>query len=167
MIKQASPYHQYKIYEKKINSVVRKVFKSGMYVLGDQVKKFESEFSKYIKVKNAISCANGTDALFMALKQLNIGEGDEVLVPSHTALASAAAIKMAGAKPVYVDVKTDCFTIDPDKALELCSKKTKALIAVHIYGQACDMDKLIKLAKLKKIKIIEDCAQSVGSCFKN
>ena len=167
MIKQASPYHQDKMYEQKINSAVRKVFESGMYILGDQVKKFEFEFSKYIKVKNAISCANGTDALFMALKQLEIGKGDEVLVPSHSALASAAAIKMTGAKPIYVDVQTACFTIDPDKALALCTKKTKALIAVHLYGQACDMDKLIKLGKIKKIKIIEDCAQSVGSSYKN
>ena len=167
MIKQASPYEQYKMYEKSIHTAVKKVFSSGMYILGSEVKKFEYEFSKYINVSNAISCANGTDALFMALKQLDIGKDDEVLVPSHTALASAAAVKMVGATPVYVDVKADCFTINPVEALRLCSKKTKALIAVHIYGQACDMDEIIKIGRLKKIKIIEDCAQSVGSKYKN
>lgn len=167
MIPQASPFHQYKMYEKEIRAVVKKVFTSGRYILGTEVKKFEKEFSKFIGVNSAISCANGTDALFMALKQLELGKGDEVLVPAHTALASAAAIKMAGAKPVYVDIKSDTFTIDPDKALKLCNKKTKALIAVHIYGQACDMNKIMKIGKLKNIKIIEDCAQSVGSSYNN
>ena len=147
--------------------MVRKVFLSGQYILGSEVRKFEKEFSEYLKVKNSISCANGTDALFIALKQLGVAKGDEVLVPSHTALASAAAVKMTGAKPIYVDIDPVYYTIDPLKALKLCNKKTKALIAVHIYGQACDMDKIIELGKLKKIKIIEDCAQSVGSSYKN
>jgi len=166
MIPQASPYHQYKIYEKEIKSVIQKVLSSGKYILGDEVEKFENEFANYINVKKAISCANGTDALFISLKQLEIGPGDEVLVPSHTALASAAAVKMTGAKPIYVDVMPDCYTIDPDKALKLCNKKTKALIAVHIYGQACDMDRIMQISKLKKIKIIEDCAQAVGSTYR-
>ena len=84
-----------------------------------------------------------------------MAKGDEVLVPSHTALASAAAVKMAGAKPIYVDIDPVYYTIDPLKALKLCNKKTKALIAVHIYGQACDMDKIIELGKLKKIKLLK------------
>ena len=105
-------------------------------ILGSEVRKFEKEFSEYLKVKNSISCANGTDALFIALKQLGVAKGDEVLVPSHTALASAAAVKMTGAKPIYVDIDPVYYTIDPLKALKLCNKKTTALIAVHIYGQA-------------------------------
>ena len=166
MILQASPYSQYKIYKKEIDSALQKVLSSGRYILGREVEKFELEFAKYIGVKKAISCASGTDALFIALKQLGVGLKDEVLVPSHTALATVAAVKMTGAKPVYVDIKKNCYTIDPEKVLNSCNKKTKALIAVHIYGQACDMKKLIQIGKLKNIKIIEDCAQAVGSAYK-
>ena len=127
MILQASPYSQYKIYKKEIDSALQKVLSSGRYILGREVEKFELEFAKYIGVKKAISCASGTDALFIALKQLGVGLKDEVLVPSHTALATVAAVKMTGAKPVYVDIKKNCYTIDPEKVLNSCNKKTKAL----------------------------------------
>jgi dTDP-4-amino-4,6-dideoxygalactose transaminase len=166
MIFQASPYHQYKSKKKQIQSAIKKVLLSGKYILGTEVEKFENEFARYIGVKKAISCASGTDALYIALKQLGIGPDDEILLPSHTALATVAAVKMTGAKPVYIDIKSNCYTIDPEKALLACSKKTKALIAVHIYGQSCDMKKLMQIARVKKIKIIEDCAQAVGSLYK-
>ncbi len=166
-IPQASPFSQYKKYKPEINKVIKKVLLSGNYILGQEVRNFEKEFSNYLNIRHAISCKSGTDALFIALKQLGIGRGDEVIIPSHSALATAASVIMSGAKPVYVDIERDYYTIDPEKILDACNKKTKAIIAVHIYGQSCDMKKLKKIANLKKIKLIEDCAQSSGSSYHN
>tara|TARA_B100001250_G_C19740014_1_gene762606 strand:- start:337 stop:1431 length:1095 start_codon:yes stop_codon:yes gene_type:complete len=166
-IPQASPFIQYRNYKSEINKVIKRVLLSGNYILGQEVKNFEKEFSNYLNIKHAISCKTGTDALFIALKQLDIGRGDEVIIPSHSAIATAASVIMSGAKPIYVDIEKDFYTIDPEKILDACNKKTKAIIVVHIYGQSCDMRKLKKIANLKKIKLIEDCAQSSGSSYFN
>ena len=166
MIPQASPYSQYLLYKKEIDNSIKRVAESGSYILGNEVSSFEEEFANYIGVNHAISCKNGTDAIFIALKQFNIGRGDEVILPSHTAVATASAIIMTGAKPVYVDIEESHYTLDPKHILEACTIKTKAVIAVHIYGQSCDMDKIVDICKIKNLKLIEDCAQSVGSSYK-
>jgi len=167
MIPQASPFSQYEIYKKDIDKAIKNVLSSGNYILGKEVKNFEKEFSNYLNVKSTISCKSGTDALFIALKQLGIGKSDEVIIPSHSALATAAAVIMSGAKPVYVDIDPNYYTINPEKILEACNHKTKAIIAVHIYGQSCDMQKLREITDSKKIKLIEDCAQSSGSSYQD
>mgnify|MGYP000088334148 CR=1 FL=1 len=167
MIPLASPFQQYAIYKDQIEAAIKKVLSRGYYILGEEVENFEKEFADYISSKSAITCNSGTDALFIALKQLQIGPGDEVIIPSHTAVATAAAVIMTGAKPVYVDIDPEFYTIDPEKVFEACTINTKAVIAVHIYGQPSDMDRLTEVANLKKIKLIEDCAQSVGPSYSN
>ena len=151
--------------DKKILNSVNKVFKSGTLLLGNQLKNFEKNYCKFNKSKFGLGVANGTDALYIALKCLNIGKGDEVITVSNTAIPTVAAIISSGAKVKFVDVGKD-FLIDTNKIIHQINKKTKAIIPVHLYGQMCEMDKIIKIAKKYKLKIIEDCAQSTGATYK-
>jgi dTDP-3-amino-2,3,6-trideoxy-4-keto-D-glucose/dTDP-3-amino-3,4,6-trideoxy-alpha-D-glucose/dTDP-2,6-dideoxy-D-kanosamine transaminase len=150
---------------KKILNAVNKVFKSGTLLLGNELKKFEKKYCKFNKSKFGLGVANGTDALYVALKCLNIGKGDEVITVSNTAIPTVAAIVNSGAKVKFTDIGKD-FLIDTDKITRLINKKTKAIIPVHLFGQMCEMDKIIKIAKKYKLKIIEDCAQSTGATYK-
>ena len=109
---------------------------------------------------------NGLDALTMILKALDIGPGDEVVIPSHTFIATALAVSRTGAKPILVEPKIETFTLDPDRIEETLSEDTKAIIPVHLYGQACDMDPILKIARKHGLKIIEDCAQAHGANYK-
>tara|TARA_Y100000741_G_scaffold364951_1_gene357986 strand:+ start:4358 stop:5482 length:1125 start_codon:yes stop_codon:yes gene_type:complete len=151
--------------DKKILNSVNKVFKSGTLLLGNQLKNFEKNYCKFNKSKFGLGVANGTDALYIALKCLNIGKGDEVITVSNTAIPTVAAIISSGAKVKFVDVGKD-FLIDTNKIIHQINKKTRAIIPVHLYGQMCEMDKIIKIAKKYKLKIIEDCAQSTGATYK-
>lgn len=135
---------------------------SGMYI-----KKFEDEFAKFVGVKHAITTTNGTTALHLALSTMGITKGDEVIVPSHTMMASAAAVVYTGATPVFVDVRRDSWNMDVNKVEKLINKKTKAIMPVHIYGLPVEMDLIIKLAKKYKLHIIEDAAESLGARYKN
>ena len=144
---------------KKINNEI----KSNNYILGSEVKKFERKFLKFHKAKFAVSTKNGTDSLSIALRSLNIRQGDEVITTAHSALATVASIISVGAKPVIVDIEKNFFTIDPKEIKKSITKKTKAIIPVHIYGQICDMKEIINISKKYNIPIIEDCAQSLGS----
>ena len=150
---------------KKILNTVNKVFKSGTLLLGKELKNFEIKYCKFNKSKFGLGVANGTDALYIALKCLNIGKGDEVITVSNTAIPTVAAIINSGAKVKFADIGKD-FLIDTDNLINLINKKTKAIIPVHLYGQMCEMDKIIKIAKKFKLKIIEDCAQSTGATYK-
>lgn len=148
---------------KKLNTIVI----NSEFISGSYVREFEKSFARLNKAKYCQSCGNGTDAIFGSLKALNIGIGDEVLVSSHDWISSSEAVIACGAKPIYLDTKKDSFLIDDDKIDRHISKKTKAIIIVHIYGQVFNFDKLLNLKKKYNLKIIEDCAQSHLGKYKN
>ena len=142
MILSANPKAQNEAYKKEIKNAINRVIDSGWYVLGKEVKSFEKEFAKYNNSKYSVGVANGTEALFLSLIALGIKPGDEIITSSHTAVATASAIDLAGAKPIFVDIDTDHFTIRSDLIESAITKKTKAIIPVHIYGQPCEMDSI-------------------------
>jgi dTDP-4-amino-4,6-dideoxygalactose transaminase len=160
------PVSDYKSEKYKIRNAIFKVLNSGEYILGSNVELFEQEFAKYIGAKFCIGLNSGTDALILALKALEISVGDEVIVPSHTAVATVSAICALGAIPVFVDVDSKTYNLQASHLSDLISKNTKAIIAVHLYGQACDIDSLIKVCSEFQINLIEDCSQSHGSKWK-
>jgi len=135
---------------------------SGQFILGEEVKKFEESLAKIAGAKHAIGVDNGTDALVLALKALGIGKGDEVITAPNSFLASASCISLVGAKIVFADVRDD-FNLDPLKVEKAITKRTKAIIAVHLTGRPADMDALQKICKRNKLYLIEDCAQAVGA----
>jgi len=159
----ANPLKQYLIDQKAINQSIKKVLNSDTYIGGKAVDIFEKNFANYHKSKYAISCNSGTDALYLALKAVGVGKGDEIILPSHSAVATATAVKQTGATLIFADIESDYYTIDPLEIKKLINKKTKALIVVHIYGHPCNMQKIIEITKKKNIFLIEDCAQSLGS----
>lgn len=165
MIQCSNPHMQYISHSEEIKLAINKVLESGNYILGQAVKDFEENFSNYCAVKYAVGVNSGTDALILSLKCLGIGHGDEVITVSHTAIATVAAIISVGAIPVLCDIDPNYYTIDINGIQNLVSKKTKAIIAVHIYGQAINMDLLMDIANRNNIKVIEDCAQATGALF--
>ncbi len=144
-----------------------KTLKRGRFILDDEVKGFEEEFAVYQKVKYCVSVGNGHDAILISLKALGIGRGDEVLVPSHTFCATWLAVVNAGAKPVPVEVEPFTYTINPLLIENLITKKTKAIVPVHLYGHPCLMDKIMTIAKRNKLFVVEDNAQAHGAFFKD
>ena len=155
---------QYKMYEQEYNEAALRVLRSGWYVLGNEVSEFESEFAKHMNASNCVGLNSGLDALILAVRALNIGKGDEVIVQANTYIATVLGITANGATPIYVE-PDGYFNIDADKIEEKITKKTKAIIVVHLYGQASRMDKIMGLANRYNIPVIEDCAQSHESCF--
>ncbi len=143
-----------------------RIINKGVYLNGKFLENFEKEFSKKIKVKYCLGVSSGTDAIHIALKSLNLKNGDEIIVPSHTATASISAIVSSGAVPVFADITSE-FNVDPKSVINLISKKTKAILAVHLYGLMADINKLIQISNKYKLYLIEDCAQSCGSRFKS
>lgn len=134
---------------------------------GKFINQFENSFSEFIGVKHSAAVCNGTVALHVALLALGIGEGDEVLVPSFTYIASVNSIKYTGAKAVFVDSDMKSWQIDPTKIEEHLTKKTKAIMVVHLYGQPCEIDKILSIAKKYNIFVVEDCAEAFGSLYKD
>ena len=151
MIPCANPKAQNFSYKNEIFEAIQRVFDSNWYILGKEVELFEEEFSDFNSVSNTIGVGNGTDALQIALRALNIGHGDEVITTAHTAVATASAIFSVGAKPVFVDIENGLFTINPELIINAITPKTKAIIPVHIYGQACDMDSILEIASIESI----------------
>lgn len=147
-------------YEQKALEVLR----NGWYVLGNEVKEFEKEFSNYIGSKYSVGLDNGLNALVIAFRQLGIGAGDEVIVQANTYIASVMGVTMNGATPVFVE-PDQYFNIDADKIEAAITDKTKAICVVHLYGQASNMDKIMEIAKKYNLEIVEDCAQSHGADF--
>ncbi|MCX7121772.1 MAG: DegT/DnrJ/EryC1/StrS family aminotransferase [Gammaproteobacteria bacterium] len=165
MIAFANPSAQYLAHQKEIDAAIANVLAKGVYILGEEVGTFEKEFSAYLALRETIGVANGTDALMLALKALNIGAGDEVILPSMTATPTAAAISQVGATPIFADVDPRYYTLDPESVLAKITSKTKAIIAVHFYGQPADMHALQKMAADHHLKLIEDCAQAMGARY--
>jgi UDP-2-acetamido-2-deoxy-ribo-hexuluronate aminotransferase len=157
---------QYLKYKKEIDDAVLKVLESGQFINGPDVHKLTEEMQQYLGVKHAIPCASGTDALQLALMALDIGPGDEVITTPFTFVATAETIAILGAKPVYVDIDEKTYNIDPGLIQKAITKKTKAIIPVHLYGQSADMDAIMQIANQNKIPVIEDAAQAVGEKYK-
>ena len=167
MISFSNPQAQYNTYKKEIDAAIQKVLSGSQFILGENVSAFEEEFAKDIGVDHVIGVANGTDAICLALRALNIGPGKEVIAPSHTAVATVAAIGMAGATPVLVDIDPVYYTISPEAIEQAITDNTRAVIAVHLYGQPANMNKILELANRHRLKVIEDCAQAHGASFEN
>ena len=157
---------QYNELAEKLNKVTLDVLSSANYILGNNVIEFEKEFADYIGVKHAISVGNGTDALVISLKAMGIGSGDEVITTPFTFFATAESISAIGATPVFVDVTKDTFNIDVSKIEEKITKKTKAIMPVHIFGQSAEMDKINEIAKKHNLLVIEDSCQAIGGKYK-
>ena len=167
MIFCSNPKAQYLAYKEEIDIAIQRVLSGGNFIFGENVNAFENEFSNYIGTSSCVSVGSGTDALCIGLRALDIGLGDEVIVPSHTATATVAAIKMAGAIPVFADVDPDFWTLDPFSIEKLITSKSKGIIVVHLYGHPADMDSIKKIAQQNNLKLIEDCAQAPGATYKN
>jgi len=157
---------QYLSIKKEIDGAIKKVLDNTQFILGENVQKFEKEFSKFCNVKHAIGVGDGTDALYLAVRALGISEGDEVIIPVNTYIATAEAVTLNGAKPIFVDIDLDTFNIDVENIEKAITKKTKAIIPVHLFGQPADMAPILKIAKKHRLYVIEDCAQAHGAEYK-
>ena len=151
---------------KDLLPIIDKVLSTGKFIGGEEVKKFENNIKQITNTKYSVSLNSGTDALVIALTLLGVKKGDEVITPPNSFIASASCISHIGAKPVFVDVEDD-LNIDPNLIEAKITKKTKAIIAVHLTGKMAKMDKITKIAKRYNIKVIEDAAQSIGSKYNN
>ena len=148
--------------KEEINAAV-KVLESGQYILGPEVENLEKEVAQYYNKKYAIGVGNGTDALYLTLEGMGIGKGDEVITTPFTFVASSEVIANVGAKPVFVDINYNDFLINPDLIEKAITPKTKAILVVHLFGQNCDMPKIMTIAKKHNLKVIEDAAQAFGN----
>ena len=165
MILCANPSAQFKSYQAEIEEAVLAVMRGDRYVLGDEVAALEQEFAEYIGTTSAIGVANGTDAIELALRALDVGYGDEVITVSHTAVATIAAIEATGADAVLVDVELEYYTLNPNQLEEVFSGKTRAIIAVHLYGQSANLDAIKTFCQRKNIFLIEDASQAHGAMY--
>lgn len=159
----ANPLAQFNAHETEIRNAMERVVKSGRFILGTEVDGFEEEFASFLGARFAIGVASGTDALLLALKAVGVCSGDEVITVSHSAVATVAAIELAGAVPVFADIDYSTRCIDPVKIPSLVSDRTKAVLPVHIYGQPAPMPEIIAIAQRFGLKVIEDCAQAHGA----
>ncbi|MCP4649396.1 MAG: DegT/DnrJ/EryC1/StrS family aminotransferase [PVC group bacterium] len=159
--------NQNHLLKKELLNSLKGVLESGDFILGKQVRLFESEFAKYCDCRYAVGLNSGTDALFLALLSLGVGPGDEVICPVYTYIATALSISYTGAKPVFVDIDARTFNIDSNAVEKKITKKTKAIIPVHLYGQPADMGTILAIARKYKIVVIEDAAQAQGAMWKN
>ena len=154
---------QYHSIKEEIDSAVLSTLESGHFILGPQVVKFEESIAAYLGVKHAIGLASGTDALVLALRALNIGAGDEVIIPAYTFFATAGTVMSVGAKPVFVDVDPQSYQIDVSKIRSAITPKTRAIIPVHLYGHPAEMNPILEIARENNLKVIEDNAQGLGA----
>ena len=154
---------QYKQFEAEWLAAIRETGARGSFVLGPHVQAFEKECAEYVGVKYAIGVANGTDSLYLSLRALGIGPGDEVITTPFTFFASAESIDMVGATPVFADILPDSFCLDPASIRKKITSKTKAILPVHIFGHPAEMDEIMAIAKQHKLAVVEDCAQAFGA----
>lgn len=156
---------QYKHISEEVNESIQRVIDSAAYIGGPDVQEFAKEFAAYHNVKHAIPCANGTDALQIALMALGLQPGDEVITPSFTYIATVEVVALLRLQPVFVDVDADTFTMNVESVQKAITPKTKAIIPVHLYGQAANMEALLALAAAQNIPVVEDNAQATGGAF--
>ncbi|WP_037354201.1 DegT/DnrJ/EryC1/StrS aminotransferase family protein [Selenomonas sp. FC4001] len=157
---------QFDMYQSEYEEAALRVLRSGWYILGPEVEAFEKEYAAYIGSNFCIGVASGLDALTLSLRALGIGAGDEVIVPSNTYIATVLAITENGATPVFVE-PDEFYCIDANKVEDAITKRTKAIMVVHLYGQAAAMDRIKEISLKYALHIVEDCAQSHGACFEN
>lgn len=151
----------------QVSEKLLEVYHNNWFVGGNELKAFEDEFARFCGTKYCVGCGNGLDALYLILKAYEIGHGDEVIIPSNTFIATALAVTYCGAVPVFVEPVMASYTLNPQLIEEKITKHTKAIIAVHLYGQAVDMDEVNRIAKKYNLKVIEDAAQAHGAEYKD
>ena len=152
--------------DKELRGAFERVYARSWYVEGVEVEAFEKAFAKYCDSVYCTGVGNGLDALFLSLKALGVIKGDEIIVPSNTYIATALAVTYSGATPIFVEPDIRTFNIDPNKIEQKVTKKTKAIMPVHLYGQACDMDPIMEIARKYNLYVVEDCAQAHGATYK-
>ena len=156
---------QYETIKDQIDIGLKNVFKKGNFILGEEEKIFETQFANYCDTKHAVGVNSGTDALYLAMSALDIGVGDEVIIPTFTFIATALCISYTGAKPVFVDIEDETYNIDPQKLEEVITDRTKAIIPVHLYGQPANMDEIVSIARKHNIAVVEDACQAHGATY--
>lgn len=150
----------------EMQAAFQKVYDSNWFVMGEELKAFEKNYAAFNQCNHAIGLSNGLDALVLSLRALNIGSGDEVIVPSNTYIATALAVSQVGATPVFVEPRMETYNINPELIEAAITKRTKAIMPVHLYGQACEMEAIMAIAEAYNLKVIEDNAQAHGASFK-
>ena len=155
----------FRMYQKEFEDKALEVLRSGWYILGKEVKGFEEEFARFTGSRYCVGLSSGLDALWIAFRALGIGRGDEVIVQGNTYIASVMGITINGALPVFVEPDA-YYNLDADKIEEKITARTKAVLAVHLYGQASNMEPIVGLCKKYQLKLVEDCAQSHGARFR-
>ena len=158
---------QYRKIQEEVDQAVLDVVRSAAFINGPEVKKFEAELAEYLGVKHVIGCANGTDALQVALMALDLRPGDEVITPSFTFVATVEVVALLGLKPVFAEVDEATFNIDPEDIRKKITPRTKAIVPVHLFGQSADMDAIMAIAKEHELYVIEDNCQAIGSEFRS
>ncbi len=157
---------RYFLYKKEIDKAVNRSLGSGWFILGKELHDFEEKFANHLGVRCAVGVNSGTDAIFLALKALGVGSGDEVITVANTATPTVSAIRMAGAMPVFVDIDQDTFNMDPDLIESKITARTRVILPVHLYGFPADMDRIVAIARKHQLKVVEDAAQAHGASYK-
>ena len=164
-IPMVDPAGEYRSLKSEIDAAIGRVFSSGRFVLGPEGEAFEREVAQFIGAAHAVGCNSGTDALHLPLVAAGIGAGDEVVIPGFTFFATGEAVSYTGATPVFADVDEGTFNLDPDSLSKKVTSRTKAVIAVHLFGQCADLDAISALCKKHNLLLIEDCAQCIGADY--
>jgi dTDP-4-amino-4,6-dideoxygalactose transaminase len=164
-IQMVNPAAEYRLMKAELDEAVLRVLGSGRYILGPEGEALEKELAAYLHAAHAVGCNSGTDALHLPLVAAGVGPGDEVVVPAFTFFATAEAVSYTGATPVFADIDPDTFNLDPRSLQSKVSSKTKAVIAVHLFGQCAALDEISKMCKDKNIVLVEDCAQAIGADY--
>ncbi|HSB27987.1 MAG TPA: DegT/DnrJ/EryC1/StrS family aminotransferase [Pyrinomonadaceae bacterium] len=159
-------FAQYQSIKPEVDLAIQNVINQSGFVGGNEVRAFEQEFAEYCEVSACVGVGNGTDAIYLALRALGIGKGDEVITVSHTFISTSESITQTGATPVFIDVKEDTMLMNPELIEEAITPRTRAIIPVHLYGQTCEMDAILDIAARRGLKVIEDAAQAHGARWK-
>ncbi len=157
---------QYHSIKSEVDGAIKETLENGSFILGEKVTEFENAFARYCNAKSCLSVGSGTEALHIALRALGVGPGDEVIIPSHTFIATGLAVWYTGAKPVFADIDPETYCVSPESIKKAISPRTKAIMPVHMYGQYADMDAINELARKRSVAVVEDAAQSHGAEYK-
>lgn len=166
MIACSNPGAQYRAHRGEIDAAIRTVLDSNRYVLGEEVRAFEAELAAFLGAGHAVGVGSGTEALHLALLACGVGRGDEVITVAHTAVATVAAIELAGAAPVLVDIEPATFTMDPRRLEAAIGPRTRAVVPVHLYGHPAELAAIVEIAHRHGVRVVEDCAQAHGATYR-